>query len=199
MIDFIQVIQEIKNTSWLEWAAVLSGILYVVLITFKNILAWIMAFLSSGIYVYLCYTSQYYLETGLQLFYVAMAIYGWVSWNNVPEKSPFINHWSIKYHLLNITLSGMAVLILGYIFQNYTDQELPYLDAFTTVFSIVATFMVAKRVLENWIYWIIIDIVSVQLYAYKGFNLTVLLYLIFVIISIIGFLRWRKMYKLQTS
>lgn len=199
MIDFIQVVQEIENTSLLEWLAVATGVLYVVLITFKNILAWLMALISSSIYVYLCFTSQYYLETGLQLFYVVMALYGWVSWKGISNKEPFIKKWKFKYHVINISLSGVAVVVLGVLFQKYTDQSLPFLDAFTTVYSIVATFMVAKRVLENWIYWIVIDVISIQLYAYKGFNLTALLYLLFVIISVFGFMKWRKMYKLQKS
>jgi nicotinamide mononucleotide transporter len=194
-----QIGLEILNTSLLEWIAVLSSLFYIVFIARKNSRAWFFALVGSSIYVYLCFISQFYLETILQLFYVSMAIIGWLLWNKKQEIPFKIIQWKGKQHMVNILISSILTLILGNFFQVYTDQALPYLDAFTTVFSISATFMVAYKVLENWLYWIVIDIASMPLYAYRDLNLTVVLFGIYTIVAIVGFVRWRRTFKLQVQ
>jgi nicotinamide mononucleotide transporter len=86
---------------------------------------------------------------------------------------------------------------LGYIFDSYTNQENPYTDAFSTVFSLAATFMVTKKVLENWIYWIVIDAVCIYLFASRGLFLTSILFFFYTIIAVFGFVQWRRQFKLQ--
>jgi nicotinamide mononucleotide transporter len=194
-----QIGLEILNTSLLEWIAVLSSLFYIVFIARKNSRAWFFALVGSSIYVYLCFISQFYLETILQLFYVSMAIIGWLLWNKKQEIPFKIIQWKGKQHMVNILISSILTLILGNFFQVYTDQALPYLDAFITVFSLSATFMVAYKVLENWLYWIVIDIVSMPLYAYRDLNLTVALFGIYTIVAIVGFVRWRRTFKLQVQ
>jgi len=194
-----QIGLEILNTSLLEWIAVLSSLFYIVFIARKNSRAWFFALVGSSIYVYLCFISQFYLETILQVFYAGMAIIGWLLWNKKQEIPFNIIQWRGKQHMVNILISSILTLLLGNFFEVYTDQALPYLDAFTTVFSISATFMVAYKVLENWLYWIVINIVSMPLYAYRDLNLTVLLFGIYTIVSIIGFVRWRRAFKLQAQ
>lgn len=198
MIDISKIGTELLNTSLIEWVAVICSMAYVILIARKRIIAWLFALIASCIYVYLCIISQYYLESFLQIFYVLMAIYGWYSWNKAEQNDDFIKKWSLKTHGINIILSSILTLTLGYIFDHHTDQSLPYLDAFTTVFSITATIMVAHRILENWIYWIIIDLFSVQLYANKDLNATAVLFIIYTIIAIVGFNRWKSLYKNQS-
>jgi len=178
MIDVSKIGVELLNTSTEEWIAVICGVAYVVLIARKKISAWFFALISSCIYVYLCIQSQYYLESILQMFYVLMAVYGWYSWNQAEMKEEFIKKWSLINHALNIGISGVLSVLLGWFFANYTDQSLPYLDAFTTVYSIAATYMVTQRILENWLYWIVIDVMAVQLYAFKDLNATALLFII---------------------
>ncbi len=190
---------ELLNTTLPEWIAVFSGLIYVVLIARKKITAWFFAAISSSIYVYLCFISDYFLETGLQLFYLFMAFLGWYKWNQKKNEKEFIRRWSLKMHLINIGISVLTTILFAFFFDAFTRQELPYLDAFTTVFSIGATFMVAQRVLENWIYWIVIDIVSIRLYAYKDLNLTALLFLIYTIIAVVGYYKWYKLYKAQNT
>ena len=89
------------------------------------------------------------------------------------------------------------MLLFGYIFDQYSNQANPYLDAFTTIFSLMATFMVAKKVLENWIYWIVIDLLSIQLYAHRDLNLTAVLFALYTVIAVVGYFRWRKAFRLQ--
>ena len=199
MVRLEQIGLEVLNTSLLEWIAVLSSLFYIVFIARKNMIAWLFALIGSSIYVYLCFINQFYLETILQLFYVSMAIIGWLLWNKKQEIPFRIIQWKGKQHMVNILISGIVTLILGNFFEVYTDQALPYLDAFITVFSLSATFMVAYKVLENWLYWIVIDIVSMPLYAYRDLNLTVVLFGIYTIVAIVGFVRWRRTFKLQTQ
>lgn len=196
MENVLQSIEEtIKVTSFLEWSGVILGIGYVIAITYKKMIAWIFAFISSCIYVYLCFSTQLYLESFLQVFYVITAIYGWIKWQKGSINQQIIS-WGIQLNLINIALSTILTLSIGFIFSKYTNQANPYMDAFTTVFSLSATFMVAKKVLENWIYWIVIDAISIILYSSRGFYLTGLLFTIYTFLAIFGFSKWYKNYKL---
>lgn len=187
-----------SETSLLEWLAVLTGTLYVILISYKQIIAWLFALISSLLYVYICFNYQLYLESFLQFFYVAMAIYGWLNWKKEIQTTTIIK-WPIKNHLMNIGLSSILTLILGFTFSKFTNQANPFTDAFTTVFSLTATLMVTKRVLENWIYWIIIDGVSIFLYSSRALYLTSVLFFIFTLIAIFGYIKWKKEFKIQTT
>jgi nicotinamide mononucleotide transporter len=192
------ILQAIFQTSVWEWLAVLSGILYVIFISFKRPIAWFFALINSILYIYLCFISQLYIETGLQFFYVIMAIYGWMSWTNkrISAEDKIIR-WPIKYHLLNFGISATIALVLGLLFDNFTNQAYPYADAFTGVFSLAATFMVTKKVLENWIYWILIDAICIFLFAARDLYLSAVLFFIYTLIAIFGLLRWKKQFKQQ--
>lgn len=192
------ILNAIKQTSLWEWLAVGAGVMYVILISYKNIAAWFFAIVSSFIYIYLCYISQLYLETGLQFFYLAMGIYGWIVWSKKNTKGiNTIIQWSKQKHILNISISSIITVLLGILFDKFTNQANPYTDSFTTVFSLTATYMVTKKVLENWIYWIIIDAVSIYLFASRGLYMTAVLFLLFTFIAVFGFLKWRNQFKLQ--
>lgn len=201
------IYQGILFTPLLEWVAVLTSIMYVILAARQNISCWYFAFLTSSLYVYLCFTNQLYIETVLQLFYVLMAFYGWFQWRKhenmgikgaEESETPALNlirTWPLKYHALVLSAGVVMTLIFGMIFRNLTDQQNAFIDAFTTVFSLVATYMVTSRVLENWIYWVVIDIVSIYLYYERGLKLSALLFVIFTLLAIFGFFKWLRSYK----
>ena len=192
-----EIIQGLIDTSLLEWAGVIIGTFYLILIARKNRFGWFFAMISTSIYIFLCYQAGLYIESGLQVFYFVIAIYGWLSWNKIPSEERLIIRWPLKYHLINILISSAVTVLLGYIMVVFTDQKNPYLDSFSTVFSLVATFMVTQRVLENWIYWIIIDTTLIFLYSSRGLHLTGFHYLIYTIIAIFAFFSWYKLYKAQ--
>lgn len=194
------IYNSILQTSIWEWFAVASSLLYVILITYKVLAAWIFAALSSLLYIYLCYSNRLYLESILQVFYFGMAIYGWFMWTSDDEtKDVTVIQWPLKYHLYNVLISGALMLLFGYIFHQYSNQANPYLDAFTTIFSLMATFMVAKKVLENWIYWIIIDAFSVYLFASRGLYMTSVLFILYTLIAIFGYFSWKKQFNLDKT
>ena len=213
MSFFESVYEGILLTSLWEWIAVFTGVVYVILAALRNNLCWFFAIVSSGIYVYLCIDGKLYIESVLQVFYVVMAIVGWFSWRKdsnidsreldaslgLTESQNDVRTWPISYHLYNFAISGGTAFILGFCFDTFTDQANPYADAFTTVFSLVATFMVIRKVLENWIYWIVIDVVSIFLYHQRGYSLSAVLYFIFTLLAIVGLIAWYKRYKKQTA
>ena len=199
MTFITSVFEGIKATSLIEWFAVVSTIIYVILVAKRLIICWLFAFIGSGLFVYLCYEGNLYLESLLQFFYVIMAVVGWFSWKKSELKGNTIVKWKMNSHLLNIVISGVIAFILVYLFDNYTNQANPYIDAFTTLYSLSATYMVTKKILGNWIYWIIIDLVSIYLYAQRDYNLTAVQYGLFTILAVFGFFAWRKEYKTQKA
>jgi nicotinamide mononucleotide transporter len=199
----------------LEWVVLVTALAYVVFAAHKHIITWLFALLSTGITFFLDILANLYIEAGLQVFYFAMAIVGWIEWNRAKTRTPhsetldaesitrnpksFITRWSLKLHLLNILLSGILTIALAEIFIAFTDQATPYLDAFTTCFSLMATWMVVKRVLENWLYWIVIDAGLVVLYLNSGYSVIALQYAIFTGLAVYGYFSWFKTYKEQCA
>lgn len=189
--------QGIISTSPLEWAAVLISTSYVILIALKIKWGWALAFISTSIYLYLAFVVDLYIQSALQMFYLIMAVYGWIAWNKVNRNESFIVRWSFKNHILNIIISSIVALFLGYIMNELTTQKSPYLDAFTTVFSLSATFMSTHRVLENWLYWIIVDTALIFLFVGRGYYMIGIHFLVYTIIATFAFISWYKTYKAQ--
>ena len=194
MEEIFQVFNNLKfNWSFIECLAVLSSVIYVVLAAKENIWCWLAAFISVSLYTYICYTSQLYPETGLQIFYLIMAIVGYLMWDNKDNRK--IKEWTVSKHLFTIFIGTIITFLSGYYFTNFTDSVMPVTDSFTTVFSIIATYMLVKKVLGNWLYWIIIDIVSVYIYFNRDLHLTSLLFMIYSLIAISGYVTWIKRMK----
>ncbi len=182
----------LKPTSWpqfaLEALAVVFGASYTILITYGYIWCWPAAIVSSGIFVYLCYTKRIYAETVLHLFYVAIAIYGWLTWGAATEDG--YKNWPWQNHLAAIGVGIASCFVVAWVLRKYTNAFWPGVDTFTTVFSIVATFMMVWAITDNWYYWIVIDAVSIFLYAGRRMYLTALLFLVYTILSINGAMEW---------
>lgn len=181
------------NWSIIESVAVLFSILYVILAAKENIWCWAAAIISVSLYVYIFYTVQLYPETGLQIFYFIMAIVGYYMWNKQDKER--IKEWSETKHLLIILFGAIFTFFMGFYFSTYTDSQMPIIDSFTTVFSIIATYMVIKKVLGNWLYWIVIDAVSVYIYFNRDLHLTSLLFVAYTIIAVFGYFAWMKRMK----
>ena len=179
----------------IESIAVLFSILYVVLAVKENIWCWGAALISVSLYIYICFSAQLYPETGLQVFYFIMAIIGYYMWNK--ENKEEIKEWSEIKHLLIILSGAILTFFMGFYFSTYTNSKMPIIDSFTTVFSIIATYMVIKKVLGNWLYWIVIDAVSVYLYFNRDLHLTSLLFIAYTIIAIFGYFSWMKKMKIN--
>jgi nicotinamide mononucleotide transporter len=198
--DFVgQTWQAILVTPALEWVAVLLAIAYLVLAVRENIWCWACAFASTAIFTWLFHQGALISESLLNVFYLLMAIYGWYQWRQGGQgKTELkISTWSAARHLKVIALTALSVPVLGYVTGNYLGAALPYVDAFTTCFAVVATYMVTRKVLENWLYWFVIDSVSIWLYLQRGFNLTAVLFVLYLVLIIFGWRRWNR--ELQSA
>ena len=191
-----EMLQLILQTSTSEWIAFFSSILYVVIIALQKKIAWIFAFISSAIYVYLCFSSKLYLDSFLQFFYVLAAIYGWMRWNKT-DLNEKLSKKNIRFHLSAIGICLVVSFSIGWIMKTYTDQASPYWDASITITSLFATYLVARKIIDNWIYWIFIDIACIPIFYSRGLHLTSILYLIYAITAIFAFFKWNKEYQKQ--
>ena len=185
-----QVIEMAKQTSVMEWIAVLCLVIYIWLIARENVLAWPFGIIGSAIYIWICYTSHLFLDAGLQVFYVAFGIIGWMKWKETGNRT-HIQQWPLKKHLIWLLTGGISILLLGWLAAQHTSQQSPYVDAFIFVFSLIATYFTAEKILENWMYWIVVDAVAVGLFYSKELYLTSLLYVIYTILALIGWFKWK--------
>ncbi len=175
----------------MEILAVLLAILYLLLAVKQNIFCWPAGILSSFLYLFIMYSAGLYMEASLQIFYIFMGIYGWSQWKS---KQPefVVNNWSPLSHFKAISLILLLTLSSGYLLDRYTGAALPFLDALTTWGAIIATYMVARKLIENWIYWFVIDSISIFLFISRDLNLTALLFVGYLVIIYFGYRSWSK-------
>lgn len=192
-------------TSW-EMLAVFLSVTYLLLAIKESLWCWPAAFVSTLIYSILFFDASLLMDSALNIFYLVMAIYGWYSWKygniKARDKDLEINSYGLAKNLKIIAILIIISLGLGYIMANYTSADFAYLDTFTTVFAVFSTYMLTKKVLENWIYWVVIDSVSIYIYINKGFYLTAILFALYTILAIVAYKKWENEYKnreLRTS
>lgn len=192
-----QIIAAWQAQSGLELIAVIAAILYLILAIKENIWCWFFAIISTGISVYLLFDVKLMAESLLHAYYFFMAFYGWFQWHKgqVNNQKPIVS-WSLKKHFVLVLGTAATVPILASITLK-VGADLAYLDAFTTCFAILATVMVAHKVLENWHYWLIVNILSVYLYFNKGLYLYSAMYVMYVVMTIYGLINWTKNYAQQ--
>lgn len=180
----------------LETLAVALGIAYLVLAMRENSLCWYCAFFSTALYVWIFGDVSLYMESALNVYYMGMAIYGWFQWQRggVNHEGLEIVRWTVKQHGLAISTIVLIALVSGYLLSTGTDARLPYLDSLTTWGSILTTVMVARKVLENWLYWIVINTISIYLYLDRGLEQTALMFMLYLVLAILGYYAWRKKY-----
>lgn len=185
-------------TSW-EMLAVFLSISYILLAIKQNLWSWVAAFFSTLIYSILFFDASLLMDSALNIFYLVMAVYGWYSWKygNIKAQNEQlkITTYGITNNFKIIGILILISIVLGYIMANYTSADFAYLDTFTTVFAVFATYMLAKKVLENWIYWVVIDTVSIYIYIQKGFYLTAVLFAIYTVLACVAYIQWKKEYK----
>jgi nicotinamide mononucleotide transporter len=185
--------------NWFEIIAALLAIAYLLLAMRQDARCWIAWIISSLMYLFVMYSAGLYMEAGLQIFYLLMGFYGLYQWqyklaNNEALK---IKVWPITAHMMCLTTLFVLVLASGYILSNNTDAASPYIDAFTTWGAIIASYMVAKKILENWIYWFVVDFVSVFLFVSRELYPTALLFCLYLILVIFGYRSWKNEWQLK--
>ena len=186
--------------SALEVCAVGLAVIYVLLAIQQLRVCWIAAIASAALFILIFWQVQLYLEAALQFFYIAMAVYGWVAWRPDEAQSvAAIRTWPLPYHGVACCAVLLVSMALGTVMNTLTDAASPYVDAATTVSALLATWMVAQRLLENWLYWIAIDLASVGLYLSRDLTLTAGLFAAYVLLAGLGYRTWRRKWCQQSA
>jgi nicotinamide mononucleotide transporter len=187
-----------------EIGGALSGLVYIVLSIKVNVWLWPVGILMAILYIIVYLQAGVYAYMGLQVYYLIISIYGWYHWlgskNKIPgsekKELPIIH---INRHQLIIVLIISVLLTAGisFILDRYTDSDIPWMDGFTTALSITATWMLARKMLEHWLFWIVVDSVVCVISVYKHLYPTILLFATYTILAIYGYVSWLKKYKEQ--
>lgn len=209
------LIEYFSTLPMLEWVAMLLSLAYIILATRGSLWCWPAAFISTALYTYIFYDVLLLMDSALNAYYLVMAMYGYWAWKKADTHNMVnasrgklsqsngldftVISWNTMCHLKFCAILAIISLLWGGIMANYTSADFPYLDTFTTVYAVFATYLVTQKVLENWLYWLVIDAVSIYLYINKGLYPTALLFIIFVVIACYGYFKWLAIFKNNTD
>ena len=195
VLSLLHAIWEYVAANPIEVFAAVTGILSIWLNTRQSKWGWVWGMVSIVPYGYVFFVNRLYQDFILHLFYLSMSVYGFWSWTFQRTKSGNVLPVSRSQPPELLLLSVMGVLgvgISGWLFATYTDADLPYWDAFTTVFSFIGTWMLARKRLENWLLWLIVNTCAIGIYFYKELYVTSVLYGIYWGLAVVGWQRWRR-------
>ena len=195
------IVNAFMQMSGWEVLAVLFGIAYVLLAAKESLWTWLFAFLSTIIYTILFWEGALVSSSLLNFYYMIMAVYGFSLWRSGGEKGDEleITQWSLKKNVAIIVSGIVIALILGYLSDTYTEAKLAYLDTFVMIFSVIATWMLANKILENWLYWMVIDSAAIVLYWKSGYLATIILFIVYVLLAFYAYSSWRKAFNEHRS
>lgn len=182
---------------WLEWFGVITGLLYLYLEIKQRPSMWIIGFISSLVYVIVFFQTKFYADGVLNSYYVAVSVYGFWLWlfgkSNTKDEKPVQNYIRIVPKTFFILLAVTLVLFVTiyFVLTNFTDSSIPLGDSLVTSLSIVATWMLAKKIIEHWVVWVVVNGLSVFLFIVKGLYPTSFLYLCYGVLSVVGYFQWK--------
>ena len=186
---------------FLEILGVITGVIYLWLEYRASIYLWIAGIIMPAIYLSVYYNAGLYADFGINIYYLLIAIYGWVAWktgftlfgSEEPKKELCISHAPRTAWIKVAAAFVVAMLLIAYILISHTDSTVPWSDSFTTALSIVGMWMLARKYIEQWWVWCVVDVASSALYIYKGLHFTAILYAVYAIIAIFGYFKWKKL------
>ena len=183
-----------RSTSWVEICAALLAVLYLLLAIRQRLGCWVAAFVSSCLYVWVLFGARLYMESVLNAFYAAMAVYGYWQWTHGggDHETLQVSRWPWRRNAAAAAgVIGLSALS-SYFLRRYTPSPWPFVDSMVTWASVLATFLVARKIYENWHWWLIIDTVSLCLCFTRGLYLTMLLFALYLLMIVIGMREWRR-------
>jgi len=184
----------------IEILATCANLVYIVLLIREKIACWAFGIVGCLLSIYLFIDVHLYSEAFLYFFYSIMGVWGWLRWHrNMAHDNNPVRRWRIDYHLRAIVIACVIALGWGYTVQFYSDAERPVFDAFTTVFSFLGTYLEVTKVLEAWLYWLLINLASVWLYHDRSLDIYAVLIGFYSVLSVWGFLRWRNTFRAQLA
>lgn len=184
----------------MDWSLILQivgttlGLIYLWLEYKANIWVWVVSALMAITHGTLYLNSGIYADAAMQLYYLLAAIYGLVVWkrNSKDEKSGSIKHTPVRWILPLVAVYAVLHVVIYFVLTQFTDSSVPFLDSMSTALCVVATWMLSRKLVEQWLVWLVVDMISVGLYFYKGIPLTALLYTLYCVLAVAGYMRWRR-------
>jgi nicotinamide mononucleotide transporter len=189
----VQLLRAWRGTGWTEIIAVVLAVAYVLLAIRQSISCWVAAFVSSCLYVWLMFGARLYMESVLNAFYAAMAVYGFWQWQGRADSGGLnVHRWTLSRNAL--ALAGVIGLssVSYYFLSRYTPAAWPFMDSMVAWASVFATFLVARKVYENWHWWLVIDSVCLCLYFTRHLYFTMLLFALYLPLCVLGMREWRR-------
>lgn len=188
----------LAQVSLWELTAVVLAIVYLLLAVRQNRLCWVMAFVSTAIFTVLFWNVQLLMQSLLNGYYMAMAVYGWWHWRHGGADGALkISRWTVPRHALGIALILLATAVSGYLLSKHSHAAWPWVDSLVTWGAVITTFMVARKVLDNWAYWMVINSLAIFLFIERGMTLTAGLHGIYLVIAVFGWASWLRAYRDQ--
>lgn len=181
--------------NYIELLGAILGLAYIFFSIRQSIFTWPVGLLTSVLYVWVFFQSKLYADMGLQVYYVAISIYGWYEWlfGNTAQHSPLkVSRITPKMGAALLSVSLFIFFLIWFVLDQYTDSPVPVADSLATSLSIVATWMLARKILEHWLVWIFVDIFSIGLFWYKDLMPTVILFAVYAVMAFVGYFEWKK-------
>jgi nicotinamide mononucleotide transporter len=181
----------------MEWAAAIAGAVSVYLSARQNIWSWPTAIVNVSLYTVVFFRSGLYSDMGLQVVYLVLSVYGWYQWlhGGANRTALRVSRASARIWMMSAAVGVAFFMALGVWTSRLPGVSLPFLDAGLTTLSLVAQWMMTRKILENWVLWIIADVVYVPMYIYKDLHVTAALYAVFLVLAVMGFVQWRRSYR----
>lgn len=195
---FIQYLASILGSSWLEQIAAIIALTGIILTVMQRSSSWILDIISSLLYMFVFYKTGFYSDSLLQILFISMSIYGWYSWTETSYSGHTLQIRDIARDEIYIATTLVMVLTLsgGFIFSQYVGgASYPYTDSFCTALSVAATWLTARKIIQNWYLWIFADLIYIYLFCLKQLYPTAILYAVLVILAIAGLTTWKKIEK----
>ncbi len=189
--------QEFLAIHWLDILTTALGLAYILLEYKASLALWAVAFVMQSLDVVLYWQHGLYADCGMEFYYIAMTVYGYINWKYLKgrdDKSPtVVTHFERRYILPWVLATAALWALIYFLLVRFTDSQVPVCDSFTTALSFVGCWALARKYLEQWMIWIVVDIVTCALYFYKGIPFKASLYGLYVIIAVAGYVKWKKM------
>jgi len=185
------------SNHWTEMFGVVTALLYILLEIKQKPIMWVVGFISSFVFIFVFFQAKVYGSTALNIYYVAISIYGWYCWRFSRQSDSEVTGLLISRIRMSLALILTAITIslffgIGYVLELYSDSSVPFYDALVTSLSIVATWMLARKILEHWLLWIFVNCFSAALYFYLGLYPTTGLFIVYSVMSVVGWFKWRQ-------
>lgn len=185
--------------NWFEVTAAGLGLFSIYFQIKQKPLYWPVSIVMVTMYIFVYYNARFYADMSLQFYYLFVGFYGWYYWvfgnkskNNSGKITPPVTSLNFKQIILAVCVAIVLFFVILHILIKYTNSDVPVGDAFTTALSFAATWLLAKKILENWIFWIVVDVISTGLYLYKELYATAVLFFVLTILAIVGYIKWKK-------